>query len=801
VRIVRAWVRLDLRRRWRSLAVLALLVAVASGTVLTALAGARRGAGALDRLKDRTVPATAAILANTPNFDWSRVRTLPEVEAFGFFGPQFPVEGRSDVVAEPLIGGSAMTALERPVVLAGRMLDRDRTDEAVVGPGFLDRQHLRLGDRLSVVLPTPAELRTMAGSGPGGAFTGPRITVRLVGVVSSTWWGEPTTVTLSPAVAARHPDSVVRTSGTPPGSPYVANALVRLRGGAAAIPQLRTDFARVTGRSDVEVLDLADWVERPVRQQTSFEARCLLAFALAAFLAALFLVGQAVSRSAASVMAELQPLRAVGMSRGQSVAAASATMAIAAVAGGTIGVAAAAVASRWFPIGRAAMVEPSPGMSVDWVVLAPGLVLAALLVTGGAAAASWLALGAGRRPAGSRRSPVAAAAARAGLPVPVVIGTRFALEPGRGRTAIPVRPALVGAVVGVLGLLAALTFARGVTDVAGHPERFGQTYQLAAFAGDSGQEVGPTDRLLTALRGSPDVVGVEDARTAVATGPDGVSSVSLYSYGAGPKPLDTVVTSGRMPRTAGEVLLAPRTMQTLRTRVGQPVALTGSKGTVTVTVTGTGLVPAGPHNSYADGGWITDAGYDALFSSWKFRTVYVALRPEARTAGAGQRLTAALTAADPTLAAFPLAPPEPLQEVTALEELRLLPILLGAFLGLLAVGAVGHALVTAVRRRRHDIAVLRAIGMTRRQCRWITVTQAVVLALVGLAFGAPLGVAIGRGLWAAVADYTPFQYDPPVAVGALILVGPTTLLIVNILAAWPGRHASRLEIAQVLRTE
>jgi hypothetical protein len=40
--VVIGWLRLELPRRWRSLAVLALLIAVASGTVMTALAGATR---------------------------------------------------------------------------------------------------------------------------------------------------------------------------------------------------------------------------------------------------------------------------------------------------------------------------------------------------------------------------------------------------------------------------------------------------------------------------------------------------------------------------------------------------------------------------------------------------------------------------------------------------------------------------------------------------------------------------------------------------------------------------------------
>ncbi|MDT4892515.1 MAG: putative transport system permease protein, partial [Pseudonocardiales bacterium] len=140
-------------------------------------------------------------------------------------------------------------------------------------------------------------------------------------------------------------------------------------------------------------------------------------------------------------------------------------------------------------------------------------------------------------------------------------------------------------------------------------------------------------------------------------------------------------------------------------------------------------------------------------------------------------------------------------EVAEIREVRTLPIVLGGFLALLAVGAVGHALATAVRRRSHDLAVLRALGMTQWQCRWVVLTQATVLAVVGLVAGVPIGLALGRTVWRVVADYTPIQYVAPVAVSVLVLVGPAALLIANALAAWPGRRAARLRIAAILRAE
>ena len=75
------------------------------------------------------------------------------------------------------------------------------------------------------------------------------------------------------------------------------NGIVRLAGGEAAIPAFRADLARVTGRSDIDVLDNENiWIGDPARTVTGYEAACLLAFGLAALLAALVLVGQSVAR-------------------------------------------------------------------------------------------------------------------------------------------------------------------------------------------------------------------------------------------------------------------------------------------------------------------------------------------------------------------------------------------------------------------------------------------------------------------------------------------------------------------------
>jgi hypothetical protein len=801
---VLAWLRLDLARRRRSLLVLALLVALASGAVMSALAGARRGASAMDRLSAHTLPATSAVLANTPGFDWEPVRRLPNVEALTTFVVDYvtQVEGvPQEAVGFPPADAAMGHTIERPVVIQGRVPDPTRADEALVTPGFVEQQHLGVGDTVVLRLASPEQVAGQAQSN-GGPNQGPRVRVRIVGVGRSPFWadnpGGPGGLLPSPGLVARYRANIVGPPGRPGNLSYV-NALVRLKGGEASIPQFRRDFAAAAGRDDIDIWNLPEQ-GRGVQHHIEFESNALRAFALAVFLAALFLVGQAIVRYAASSTVELQTMRALGMTGRQSLATAAAGPGIAGLAGAVLGTLLAWSVSDRFPYGVASGYEPRPGRSADWTVLAPALVLVPVLVLAGAAAAAGLALRSARTVERVRRSTVAVVAARLALPVPVVVGSRFALEPGRGRSAVPVRPALVGAVVGVVGVLAAFTFSAGVADAAGNPERFGQTHQLGAFIGLNGQDFGPVDQLLRIAADDPDVAGVNDTRIGVALLPGGRADITLFQYGEGPKQLPVVLTRGRMATGPDEVVLAPNTLAQAGVRVGDRLRLRGQKGAGDLLVTGVGFVPLGPHNGYAEGGWVTTAGYGRLFDGFKYHTVLVRVRPGADVAAVAAALDRRVNQAVPDAGkVFERA--EPVPQALVLKESRVLPLALGGFLALLALGAVGHALATAVRRRAHDIAVLRALGMTRWQSRGVVVTQASLLAGVGLLFGVPLGLAVGRTVWRLVADYTPVFYVPPVAVLALLLVGPLAVLAANVLAAWPGRRVGRSRIAHVLRTE
>ena len=800
---VLAWLRLDLRRRWRSLALLALLVAISSGTVLTAVAGARRGDSVLTRLTANTLPATAVVLPNQPRFDWDRVRAMPEVEALSTFmlGLDFRVAEippQDQTIGFPPGDAEIFRTIERAHLLGGRPPDPTRADEAVMTPQFAKHYHKRIGDTVTALLYTPQQVRTGSklGTDPGPP-RGPRVRMRIVGM-GRTPWGQDTPeggLLPGPGLALHY-----RANFYDEDNSYT-NALVRLRGGEAALPAFQEHLAALTGRTDIDVWDRPAQL-RQQQRSFSFQARCLLAFGGAALIAAMVLVGQAIARYTTSSVADLQVVRALGMTPWQAVQAAAAGPFLAASGGVTLGVLAAGVASRWFPIGSASLAEPTPGLRIDAAVLAAGWVVTPVAVLAGSVAAGWLGFGTQRRSAADRRSAVAATAARAGLPVPVVVGTRFALETGRGRTAVPVRPALVGAIAGVLGVIGVFTFSNGVADAAANPARFGQTWQLGAFLGYNGDEFGPSGALLAAVARDRDVSGVDDARLAVAHGGPADTAVTLFTYQPVGKPIGTVLTAGRLPESDSEVVLAPGSAEALGGRLGSAVTLISPTGNHRLTVVGIGFVPPSPHNDYNSGGWVTAAGYGRLFEQrTKFHFGLIALRRGADPAAVKARLdqTAKTVPGFDRGAEFDIA--ETPSTVAELRQVRQLPIALGVFLLLLAVASVGHALATAVHRRRVDVAVLRALGMTRRQSRAVVVTQASVLAMVGLVFGVPLGIALGRLVWRAVADYTPLQYVAPVAFLALLLIGPLALVVANALAAWPGQRAARLRIGHVLRAE
>jgi hypothetical protein len=129
------------------------------------------------------------------------------------------------------------------------------------------------------------------------------------------------------------------------------------------------------------------------------------------------------------------------------------------------------------------------------------------------------------------------------------------------------------------------------------------------------------------------------------------------------------------------------------------------------------------------------------------------------------------------------------------------PIVLAIGLAAGAVGALGLTLTASVRRRRRDLALLKALGFTERQLAAAVAWQSTVAAVVGVVVGIPLGVVIGRQLWDLFAHNLNAVPDPTVPALSVVLVGVGAFVFANLVAALPGRGAARTPTALVLRAE
>jgi ABC-type antimicrobial peptide transport system permease subunit len=125
------------------------------------------------------------------------------------------------------------------------------------------------------------------------------------------------------------------------------------------------------------------------------------------------------------------------------------------------------------------------------------------------------------------------------------------------------------------------------------------------------------------------------------------------------------------------------------------------------------------------------------------------------------------------------------------------PLVLAAVLIVFAVGTLAHVLLTGVRRRRRDLALLKTLGFVRSQVLGVVAWEASAFAVVALLIGLPLGILAGRWVWA----YFGVPAGATVPLTAVLLAIPVTLALANLIAAWPGWTAARLRPALVLRTE
>jgi hypothetical protein len=549
------------------------------------------------------------------------------------------------------------------------------------------------------------------------------------------------------------------------------------------------------------------------------EAAALAIFAGLAGLIALAIIGQLLSRQLVLDSAEFPILRSLGMPRSRLAALSLARVAVVTISGATVAVGIAVAASPLMPIGPARSAEPGPGVEVNLAILGAGFALIA-------AAPLLVVLPAALRAAGRARGPLGLAepaapvhTARLGRaiglagPVPANLGVRMAFEPGHGRTAVPVRSALAGTTVAVAAVVAAMVFGASFLGLVGTPHRYGQNWaqELNLQAGAVPVTIG--EKVLAQVKGLAGYAAGDYGQVSVAArggrGGTVVPAIGLDQLrGSG----FLTLVAGRAPAGPHEIALGPRTLRTLGLRIGQRVSVRTGSQRSQMRIVGSAVFAA----FHVGGGTPTDLGTGAAVAASVLsqpnppfcgppETCYgfflLRYRPgtDLRAAAAQVKSAATRTGCPPGLCV--VASDQRPSDIGNYTGVRDTPLVLGAVLALLAVGTLAHVLITGVRRRRRDLAVLKTLGLLRSQLLRVVSWQAAALAAAALLAGLPLGLLAGRWSWQLFAASAGVGSQADVPVSLVLLVVPLTLILAGLLAVVPGWTAARIRPALILRSE
>jgi putative ABC transport system permease protein len=138
------------------------------------------------------------------------------------------------------------------------------------------------------------------------------------------------------------------------------------------------------------------------------------------------------------------------------------------------------------------------------------------------------------------------------------------------------------------------------------------------------------------------------------------------------------------------------------------------------------------------------------------------------------------------------------QQATVNQELGLVYVLLALAIVVALIGII-NTLMLSVFERTHELGVLRAVGMKRRQVRAMIRSEAVIVAV----FGAVIGVIVGTGLGVAFATALRQQGIVEIAIPYASLAGFLVLaaLLGLTAASWPARRAARTDVLAAIAVE
>jgi len=844
-----AWYRFraTFRQRWGGYLSLVLLVGLVGGVAMASIAAARRTQSSFSVFLAGTNPSDLSV----PTFGASasgnysaalttKIAKLREVRHVAAWISVNAVPLRPDGAPvldhfAQIYSAASVDGLyfnqDRAAVIQGRMADPRRPDQFVMTAEAAHVLGLHVGETVPYGLFTN-EQASLPGIGTPSVQPHRRIDMKLVGLVvlSSEVVQDqvdrlPALVLFTPALAHQ----VLADSGR--GASGVTYYGLQLDHGSRDVSLVERELTRLLPGGTEYNFHTTAPVEAKVGQVVRPVAIALGVFGAIAALAALLIAGQVVSRQLRAASEDLTVLRALGAD--PTVIAADGLFGVigAVVLGSLLAVAVAVALSPLAPLGPVRPVYPSPGVAFDWLVLGIGSVV---LIGGIGSMAVALAyreaphrVALRSRLAPARTSKVARAVISAGLPAPGTVGVRLALEPGERRTAVPVRSAMLGAVLAVAMVTAALTFGSGLQTLISHPALYGWnwTYILNASNNVPPQALAllDRDRDVAAWTGADH----NDAEI------DGQNVPVLY--GDARAALTPPIVAGHAVTQKNQIVLGAATLAQLHKHIGDTVIVRYGQQQdaplyippTRLVIVGTATMPAvgssgifADHTSMGTGALVSAGIEPAAYRQAQLSRdptlngpslVFVKLRSGVSPAAGLAGLQRIASAANRVFAAVPdgggggydvavLGVQRP-AEIVNYPAMGAAPVILASGLAASALAALALTLAASVRRRRHDLALLKTLGFTQRQLASAVAWQASVAAVVGVVVGVPAGIALGRQLWVLFARAIYAVPEPTVPVLPVILIALGTLVLANIAAAIPGRIAARTPAAGMLRAQ
>ncbi|HMK12353.1 MAG TPA: FtsX-like permease family protein [Acidimicrobiales bacterium] len=189
--------------------------------------------------------------------------------------------------------------------------------------------------------------------------------------------------------------------------------------------------------------------------------------------------------------------------------------------------------------------------------------------------------------------------------------------------------------------------------------------------------------------------------------------------------------------------------------------------------------------------------YELHFADQFDSQVFVKLKPGADAAAFEQ-------GANDILKSYPTAElqtPEEFKNSVASQINQLVSVIYALlFLAIIiALLGIANTLALSIYERRHEIGLLRAVGMTRRQVRSSVRWESVIIALFGTALGLVIGIAFGAAIVRSLRSlgFTGFV----IPLGQLVAVAIIAALAGVLAAIQPARKAAKLDILASIATE